>query len=163
MLCDLWRFCVIVKGQAWIPKVGDPSPGLWTTRQLPTPWNINQQELPQRSLSEQKDQAPLKGWQNPVLDASNQTFSTTRTQPSQLADWLPKVIPSLLTPQNKLLDMALPFRETQGHSIHKNTGISPPNQETFTRHRYNPTHGEQATQLRGTKTFQPAERRLQIQ
>ena len=35
--------------QAWASKVGEPSPGHWTTRDLPAPRNINWWELSQRS------------------------------------------------------------------------------------------------------------------
>ena len=36
-------------GRAWASKMGEPSPGHRTTRELPAPWNINQWELSQRS------------------------------------------------------------------------------------------------------------------
>ena len=59
------------------PEVREMSPRLWTTRELPAPWNITPQELSQRPPSQHQDQAPLKDQQTPVLDASHQTFSKT--------------------------------------------------------------------------------------
>jgi len=83
-----------------------------------------------------------------------------KTLTCPLAERVPKDIPNQDT-QNKLLRLAFPFRETRSSSIHQNTGT--PNQESFTRHWPKPTHGEQTPQLRGTMTFQPADRRLQTQ
>ena len=47
LLCGLSSLGATVRGQAWSSKVGNPSPGWWTTRELLTPWNINQWELSQ--------------------------------------------------------------------------------------------------------------------
>ena len=37
MLCGLWNLDAAGRGWAWTPEVGDSTPGLWTTRELPTP------------------------------------------------------------------------------------------------------------------------------
>ena len=76
---------------------------------------------------------------------------------------MPKAIPNPETPQNLLLDTTLPFRETRFSSVDQNTGTSPPNDEPFTRHGSNPTHGRQIPQLRRTTTLQSSERRSKIQ
>ena len=47
-LCDLWSLDVAVSGWARTPEAGDLTLGLWTTRELPTPWNINRCEPSQR-------------------------------------------------------------------------------------------------------------------
>ena len=45
----LYRVLVLQPGvRPETSKVGDLSPGCWTTRELPTPWHINQWELSQR-------------------------------------------------------------------------------------------------------------------
>ena len=37
MLCGLWNLDAVGRGWAWTPGVGDSTPRLWTTRELPTP------------------------------------------------------------------------------------------------------------------------------
>ena len=65
--------------------------------------------------------------------------------------------------RNTLLDTTLLFIVTRSSSIHQNTGTSPPNKETFTKHWSNLTHRGQTPQVKGTTILQAAERRTQTQ
>ena len=78
-------------------------------------------------------------------------------------DRLNKEITDPQTPQNILLDVALPFRETKSSSTHQNANASLPNQEAFIRHLSEPTNWEQTPQVGGTTTWKPVERRPQTQ
>ena len=113
--------------------------------------------------SQHQNQAHPKANKLQCPDAPSHFFNKTETQHCSLADSLPKAIPNPETPQNLLLDMTLPFSETISSSVDQNRGTSPPNQETFTRHGSNPTHGRQIPQLRKTMTLQSSERRSQTQ
>ena len=74
---------------------------------------------------------------------------------------LPKAMPSPETPHNPLLDTSLHSREKRSSSTHQNRHTSSPNQNTLTSHYSNPTHREQAPQLRGNTNFHPTERAQQ--
>ena len=50
VLCGLWNLGATLRGWAWSSEVGYRSSGFWTTRELPTPWNINRWEPSQKSL-----------------------------------------------------------------------------------------------------------------
>ena len=120
-----------VGSQAWTHKAGNTTPGLWTIKNS---WN-------HRTLI---DESPLKGCQLSTESKLHQkakkllSFSKRRAQLWTLTDRLLKAIPKSQPPQNKLLDMALPSRETRLSSIHQNAGTSHPNKETFTWHLSNP-------------------------
>ena len=94
MLCSLWSLGAIVRHWAWTSNVGDLSPRCWTTRELPTQWNINWQELSQRFPSQHQDHGPPNSQQAPKPDASHQIITKTGTQPCPLADRLPTDIAS---------------------------------------------------------------------
>ena len=155
MLC----FNATVKGWTWTPEVGDLSPGRWTTRELPTPWNINWWELSQRSSSQHKDKTLPESQQAPAVDASCQTVNKAKTQSCPLADRVPKAIPSPGTVQNTPLESALPFREKRSGYAHKNTQES---QQPDNLHKALalPTHWGQTPQI--TMTLQPIERIYQL-
>ena len=114
--------------QAWASEVGELSSGYWTTRDLPAPRNINQQELSQWSPSQCYDSAPLN---DQKLSAGHpmQTTSNTGTQTYPLAERLPNIILSSQTSQNTPLDVVLPTRKTRSSLIHQKTSTSPLHQE----------------------------------
>lgn len=124
MLYILWSLAPPARGQAWAPRVGAPSPGLWTTRDFPAPRNIYYHELSQRSPSWHQSLAPPNILQAPVLDASDKTTSKTGAQLHPSADRWPKVLLSSQTLQNTLPDVALQIKGTRLSSIHESTDTS---------------------------------------
>ena len=152
----LVRFWIYSRGQAW---VGRPRWRLWLTRELLTSGKINRWEPSQRPPFKHQNQVHLKTNKPQFPDAPCQSFNKTETQPCTLEDRLPKAMPNAQTPQNSLLDKGLCFKGTRSSSIHQNTGTRPSKQETCTRHWPNFTSRGKTSQLTGTKTFQPADRR----
>ena len=120
-------------------------------------------KISQRSPSQRQDPAPLNNQQATVLDTLCQTTSKTGTQPQPLAERLPKIIIRSQTPQNTPPDVYLPTRKTRSSLIHQKTGTSPLNQEAYTAHWTNLTHGGQTPKTMGTTNLQPAKRRPQTQ
>jgi len=95
-----------------------------------------------------------------VPDTPHQSLSKTGAQPCTLAYRLAKAIPNPQIPQNTPLDTALPSREARPKhpAEYKHESFPHHNQEILTRHWPNPTNKGQTPPLRGTMTFQPAER-----
>ena len=149
--------------QAWTSELWEVNSGHWTTRDLPSPWNINWQELPQRSQSQCQDPTPPNGQKTLALDAPRQTTSKTGTQPHPLAERLCKIILSSQTPKNMPPDVALHTKKTRSSPTHQNTGTSPLQQEAYTSHGTNLTHWGQTPETTGTMNLQPAKRRPQTQ
>ena len=141
-LCGWQGLGAPARCQAWASKVGEPSPGHWTSRDLPGPSNIIQQEHSQGFLSQQTDPAPPNSQQAPVLDTPCQTNSETGKQHHPLEERLPKVILSSQTCQNTPLDVALPTstKRTISSPNLQNTGTSALHQEAYTSHWTNLTH-----------------------
>ena len=77
----MWDLGSRAGGQARVPVVGAQSPNHWTNREPQTPGNIPWSEVSQRSSSWHQDPALPNNLQTPVLEASGQTTSKTRTQP----------------------------------------------------------------------------------
>lgn len=126
--CGLWS-CSTVSGQSWTPEAKITGPGLWTTRELLTPWNINWQKLSKRPPSQHQDQALPKSQQALGLDTPCQSFSKWGTLHISLGR-LPKAIWNPSIAQTTLLYMALPSRERRFSSTYQNTGTSSPTRKT---------------------------------
>ena len=93
------------------PLRWNPSPRLWTTREFPTPGNMNKHELTQRSPRQNQNEAQSKPSKHQCPDTTCQSFNKTETRCFTLADSLPKTILNPQTLQNLLLDMMLHFRK----------------------------------------------------
>ena len=115
MLCG-WSLDATVKGGDRNPEAGGSTPELWTIIEFLTPGNIVPYDIP--TLGPRSTQE--------AASSSARHFSKIGIQPCPLVDRLPKVMPSPLTSQNTLLDMALSFRKSRSSSTHQNTDKSSP-------------------------------------
>ena len=135
VLSVLWSLGATVRGWAWTPEVRDPSLGLWTTRELPTTWNINRQEPSQRRPYQHWHQVLPKGHQTPAADTSYRTFSKILTQPCpERLKVCPKPEWAYTHPRTHCWTWHCLSEREKSSSNHQNTGTRPTNQEAFTRH-----------------------------
>lgn len=142
VFCALWPMKLFYSNGSVLNTWGrNLSPGLWTTRELLTPWNINWQKLSKRPPSQHQDQALPKSQQALGLDTPCQSFSKWGTQSCTLAGRLPKATWNLSIAQTTLLYMALPFRERRFSSTYQNTGTSSPTRKSSQGNGPNPSTG----------------------